>query len=335
VPGTGGPVASGAVHDLDVVGIGNALVDVITHADDGFLVEQGLVKGSMNLIDSERALSLYRAMGAGVEMSGGSAANTMTGIASFGGRGAYIGKVADDQLGEVFAHDLRAEGVAYRNPLADVGVPTGRCLVLVTPDAQRTMNTFLGVSSTLGPEDVDEELVASGSVVYLEGYLFDRPPSKEAYHKAAEVAHAAGGKVSLTLSDSFCVERHRSDFFELVEHKVDLLFANESELLALYQVDDFDDALQAVRGHCEVAAITRGKAGSIVVSGDEVHVVGAHDVAQVVDTTGAGDLYAAGFLYGWTHREPLADCARLGSLAAAEVIVHVGARPLVPLRTLV
>ena len=322
------------MHDLDVVGIGNALVDVIAHFDDTFLGAQELVKGAMTLIDSDRAHGLYAAMGSGVEMSGGSAANTMTGIASFGGRVGYIGKVADDQLGEVFGHDLRAVGVTFENAPALIGVSTGRCLIVVTPDAQRTMNTYLGVSSLLSPDDVDPDLVARGRVVYLEGYLFDRPQAKEAYFKAAAGAHAAGGRVSLTLSDSFCVDRHRDDFFRLVESAVDILFANEDELMALYQVADFDDALQAVRGHCEIAAITRGKAGSVVVSGDELHIIDAHPVDEVVDTTGAGDLYAAGFLYGFTHGSGLADCGRLGSLAAAEVISHVGARPLTSLRRL-
>ena len=325
---------SASVHDLDVVGIGNALVDVIAHFDDTFLGAQDLVKGAMTLIDSDRAHGLYAAMGSGVEMSGGSAANTMTGIASFGGRVGYIGKVADDQLGEVFGHDLRAVGVTFENAPALIGVSTGRCLIVVTPDAQRTMNTYLGVSSLLSPDDVDPDLVARGRVVYLEGYLFDRPQAKEAYFKAAAGAHAAGGRVSLTLSDSFCVDRHRDDFFRLVESAVDILFANEDELMALYQVADFDDALQAVRGHCEIAAITRGKAGSVVVTGDELHIIDAHPVDEVVDTTGAGDLYAAGFLYGFTHRLGLADCGRLGSLAAAEVISHVGARPLTSLRRL-
>jgi len=319
---------------LDVVGIGNALVDVITHADDEFLVAQQLVKGAMTLIDTDQAVRLYRAMGSGVEMSGGSAANTMTGIASFGGRTGYIGKVADDALGEVFGHDLRAEGVSFPNRRAHLDVPTGRCLIVVTPDAQRTMNTYLGVSALLGPDDVDAAFVARAKVVYLEGYLWDRDEAKEAYRKAAAAAHAGGGKVSLTLSDSFCVERHRGGFFELVEREVDILFANEQELMALYQVDDFDDALQAVRGHCEIAAITRGKAGSVVVSGAELHVIDAHPVPEVIDTTGAGDLYASGFLFGYTNGFSLADCGRLGSLAAAEVISHVGARPLEPLRRL-
>jgi sugar/nucleoside kinase (ribokinase family) len=322
------------VHDLDVVGIGNALVDVITHEDDAFLAAQDLAKGAMTLIDTEQAVALYAAMGSGLEMSGGSAANTMTGIASFGGRAGYIGKVAGDQLGDVFGHDLRAVGVAFANRPADLGVPTGRCLIVVTPDAQRTMNTYLGVSALLGPGDVDPELVARARVVYLEGYLWDRPEAKEAYRKAAAIAHDSGGKVSLTLSDSFCVERHRADFYDLVERQVDILFANEEEVCALYQLEDFDDALQAVRGQCEVAAITRGKAGSVVVSGSAMHLIDAHPVEHVLDTTGAGDLYAAGFLFGYTHGFPLADCGRLGSLSAAEVIAHVGARPLVELRRL-
>jgi sugar/nucleoside kinase (ribokinase family) len=322
------------VHAYDVVGIGNALVDVITHADDAFIAREALAKGSMTLIETDQAVALYRAMGSGIEMSGGSAANTMTGISSFGGRAAYIGKVSPDDLGEVFAHDMRAMGVAFGGPAPAGDIPTGRCLIIVTPDAQRTMNTYLGVSSTLGPDDVDDELVAAGKVVFMEGYLFDRPPAKEGYRKAAQVAHANGGKVSLTLSDSFCVDRHRDDFFALVESQVDILFANEDELKSLYQVEDFDDAVQAVRGHCEIAAITRGPAGSIVIAGPDVHVIDAHPVQQVLDTTGAGDLYAAGFLFGLTNGFGLADCGRFGSLAASEVISHVGARPLVPLRRL-
>jgi sugar/nucleoside kinase (ribokinase family) len=321
----------GQVHPYDVVGIGNALVDVIAHTEDGFLAREQLVKGSMNLIETDRAVQLYQAMGSGIEMSGGSAANTMTGISSFGGKAAYIGKVAPDDLGEVFAHDMRAVGVAFSGPAPRAEIPTGRCMILVTPDAQRTMNTYLGVSSTLGPDDVDDEVVAAGKVVFMEGYLFDRPPAKEGYRKAARIAHANGGKVSLSLSDSFCVERHREDFFALVESQVDVLFANEDELKSLYQVDDFDDAVQAVRGHCEIAAITRGKTGSVVIAGPELHVIDAHPCENVVDTTGAGDLYAAGFLFGLTNGFSLADCGRLGSIAASEVISHVGARPLTPL----
>lgn len=321
-------------YRYDVVGIGNALVDVITHHPDEFVEEQGIVKGSMTLVDAERALYLYEALGAGVEMSGGSAANTMTGIASFGGKAAYIGKVADDSLGEVFGHDLRAVGVAFQAVPAMIGVPTGRCLIIVTPDAQRTMNTCLGMAELLGPDDIDEELVASAQVVYLEGYLWDRPPAMEAYRKAAKIAHANGGKVSLSLSDSFCVHRHRHAFHDLVESEVDLLFANEAEILALYETDSLDEALRHVRGHCEVAAITLGKHGSVVLAGDATIEVPVEPVDEVVDTTGAGDLYAAGFLYGYTQGMPLAECGRLGSVAAAEVISHVGARPLVNLRRL-
>jgi sugar/nucleoside kinase (ribokinase family) len=322
------------VQDLDVVGIGNALVDVIAHHDDGFLDHHDLVKGAMTLIETERAVYLYDAIGSGVEMSGGSAANTMTGIASFGGRAAYIGKVGDDELGDAFRHDLRAVGVAFENPPSRDGVPTGRCIIVVTPDAQRTMNTYLGVSSLLTPDDVDDTLVTRGKVVYLEGYLFDRDGAKEAYRKAAAVAHGAGGKVSLTLSDSFCVDRHRDDFRELVERQVDLLFANEEELVALFGADSFDEAARAVSAHCEVAAVTRGPSGSVVLTRDGAVYVDAHPVPEVIDTTGAGDLYAAGFLYGYTQGRSLAACGRLGSIAAAEVISHVGARPLLPLHRL-
>jgi sugar/nucleoside kinase (ribokinase family) len=323
------------VHDLDVVGIGNALVDVIAHHEDGFLSDESLVKGSMTLIEAERAESLYRAMGAGIELSGGSAANTMTGVASFGGRAAYIGKVADDGLGEVFRHDLRAVGVAYENEPAASAVPTGRCMIVVTPDAQRTMNTFLGISALLVPDDIDVALVARARIVYLEGYLFDRDGAKHAYRKATAAAHAAGGKVSLTLSDSFCVDRHRDDFRDLVAGEVDVLFCNEDELMALYEVSSLDDAVDGVRGDCEIAAVTRGAEGSMIVTPDGVVSVAAHPIAEVVDTTGAGDLYAAGFLYGLTQGRGLAECGRLGSLASAEVIAHVGARPNVPLRRLV
>jgi sugar/nucleoside kinase (ribokinase family) len=322
------------VHDLDVVGIGNALVDVIAHHRDDFLAAEGLVKGAMTLIETDRAVALYRAMGAGVELSGGSAANTMTGVASFGGRAAYIGKVAADGLGDVFRHDLRAVGVLHQNVPAADSLPTGRCLIVVTPDAQRTMNTFLGVSSLLTPEDVDEALVGRAEYVYLEGYLFDRDGAKEAYRKAAAAAHAAGGKVSLTLSDSFCVDRHRHDFRDLVVNQVDLLFCNADELVSLYEVDSLEDAVGAVRGDCEVAAVTCGKEGSVVVTPDGVVPIAPHPVPEVVDTTGAGDLYASGFLYGLTHGRSLADCGRLGSVAASEVISHVGARPVVPLTRL-
>jgi sugar/nucleoside kinase (ribokinase family) len=320
--------------ELDVIGIGNALVDILSHADDALLARQGLVKGTMHLVDEARAHDLYEAMGPGVEMSGGSAANTVVGVASFGGRAHYVGKVRDDQLGEVFGHDLRATGVGYDTPRAVSGPPTGRCLILVTPDAQRTMSTFLGASVRLGPRDVDERLIARGKILYLEGYLFDPPEAQEAFRTAAAIAHRAGRKVALTLSDPFCVSRHRDAFLDLVEHHVDILFANEAEIGALYQVDDFDVALARVRGNCEVAALTRSAKGSVLVGDGRVHAVDADPVDAVVDTTGAGDLYAAGVLYGLSQGLDLPTCGRLGSLAAAEVITHVGARPMVPLAQL-
>jgi len=319
---------------IDVIGIGNALVDVLSHETDAFLERQGLAKGTMHLVDEARARELYDAMGQGVEISGGSAANTVVGVASFGGRAHYVGKVRDDQLGEVFGHDLRATGVGFDTPAAKAGPPTGRCLILITPDAQRTMSTFLGASVRLGLGDIDPGVIARGQVLYLEGYLFDPPEAQEAFRIAARAAHAAGRTVSLTLSDPFCVERHRAAFLDLVEHHVDILFANEAEICALYEVTDFDAALPRVRGHAEVAALTRGARGSVVVGGDEVHVVDPHPAAQLVDTTGAGDLYAAGFLFGWCRGRDLGACGRLGSLAAAEVISHVGARPMTPLATL-
>lgn len=323
-----------SARELDVIGIGNALVDVISHETDEFVAAQQLAKGTMLLIDEARAHELYAAMGPGIEISGGSAANTIVGIASFGGRAQYIGKVKDDQLGEVFSHDLRSMGVVYETPPATEGPPTGRSLILVTPDAQRTMNTFLGASVHLGPDDVDEELIGRGQILFLEGYLFDPPAAREAFRVAARMAHAAGRKVSLTICDPFCVDRHRDEFRDLVTHHVDILFANEAEICSLYEVGDFDTALQHVRGECEIAALTRGKRGSLLVAGDEVHVIDPYPVETLVDTTGAGDLYAAGVLYGLSQGFGLAHCGRLGSLAAAEVISHVGARPAVPLADL-
>ncbi|HEU4839841.1 MAG TPA: adenosine kinase [Ilumatobacteraceae bacterium] len=319
---------------FDVVGIGNALVDVIAHAGDSFLAEHALVKGSMELIDTDRAVQLYRALGTAVEMSGGSAANTMCGVASLGGRAAYIGKVSDDDLGAVFGHDMNALGVSFRRGAPEAETPTGRCIIVVTPDAQRTMNTYLGVSSLLSSDDLDEPAIADGAVLYMEGYLFDRDDAKKAFRRAAGVAHDAGRKVSLTLSDSFCVDRHRQDFAALVRDEVDILFGNSDELCSLYELATLDDAIARVRDECELAAITAGKEGSYVVTADRVVQVPAEPVARVLDTTGAGDLYAAGFLYGYTRDLPLEACGRIGSIAAAEVISHVGPRPLVELRTL-
>ena len=312
---------------FDVLGIGNAIVDVLTKADDAFLSQHGLVKGSMMLIDEARADTLYAAMGPGVEISGGSCGNTMAGVASFGGKGAYIGKVRDDQLGTVFGHDLRATGVSFETASATTGPATARCLILVTPDAQRTMNTYLGACTGLGPNDIDTARIGAAQVTYVEGYLWDAPAAKQAVLKAFDAAHAAGRKVSITLSDSFCVHRYRDEFRDLVRNKVDILFGNEAEIKALYEVETFEQALEAVRKDAKIAALTRSEKGSVVIKGGETYEVPAAPVAKVVDTTGAGDLYAAGFLFGFTHGKPLAECARLGGIAAAEVISHVGARP--------
>lgn len=319
---------------FDVVGIGNALVDIISHVDDAFIDTHGLVKGSMTLVDTDRALHLHRNLGTSVEMSGGSAANTVCGVASLGGRAAYIGKVSDDDLGGAFGHDLLAVGVRFAPGGPADGVPTGRCIIAVTDDAERTMNTYLGASSLLTPGDIDTEVVAAARVLYMEGYLYDRPEAKEAFRHAARASHEAGRLVSLTLSDSFCVDRHRDDFRALVTDEVDLLFGNSDELVALYETENLDEAVEAVRGDCRLAAITLGARGSIVVTPDDVVEVPAIGVSHVVDTTGAGDLYAAGFLFAHTRGDRLADCARIGAIAAAEVIGHVGPRPLVELRTL-
>lgn len=321
---------------LNIVGIGNAIVDVLSKGTDEFLDQHDLVKGTMSLIDADAADAVYGAMGPGVEVSGGSAANTMAGLSSLGGSAAFIGKVRDDQLGEVFSHDIRAIGVRYDTPPATEGLGTARCLIIVTPDAQRTMQTFLGASQDLGPDEIDADLVASAEITYLEGYLFDPPKAKEAFVKAARLAHDAGRKVALTLSDQFCVDRHRDDFRKLVEGHVDILFANESEIMSLYEVSSFDDALQAVRGKCETAALTRSEKGSVLLRGDdEVHVIDAAPVGKVVDTTGAGDLYAAGVLFGLTNGHDLPVAGKIGSIAAAEVISHMGARPEVPLKSLI
>jgi len=322
------------VTAYDVLAIGNAIVDVIASVDDAFLVRHDLVKGSMELVDAERAEKLYADMPPGVETSGGGAANTAVGVAALGGRAAFLGKVRDDQLGGVFAHDIRAAGVDFEVPAAPAGPPTARCLIVVTPDAERTMNTSLGIAGNIEIADVDEATVAGARVVYCEGFLWDRPQTKDTIRHAMRVAADAGNKVSLTLSDPFCVERHREEFMELIRSSVDVLFANESEITSLYEVAHFDDALQHVRDDCELAFLTRGAAGAVVVSGDEVHVVGAHALGPVVDTTGAGDQFAAGALYGLTAGYDVATCGRLGALAAGEVIAHVGPRPQHDLREL-
>jgi sugar/nucleoside kinase (ribokinase family) len=320
---------------FDVLGIGNAIVDVISRADDAFLAKHQLTKGSMMLIDEARAETLYAAMGPGVEVSGGSCGNTMAGIASLGGKGAYFGKVKKDQLGEVFSHDLKSIGVSFDTPAATTGPATARCLILVTPDAQRTMNTYLGACTGLGPADIDTAIVGAAQVTYVEGYLWDAPEAKKAVLKAFDAAHAAGRLVSITLSDSFCVDRYRDEFRDLVRNKVDILFGNEAEIKSLYQVDSFEAAMEAVRKEARIAALTRSEKGSVVIKGSETHAVPSAPVAKVVDTTGAGDLYASGFLYGFTRNKPLAECARLGGIAAAEIISHVGPRPETPLKDLI
>jgi sugar/nucleoside kinase (ribokinase family) len=320
---------------LDVVGIGNALVDVLSHESDEFVAAHDLTPGAMTLIDAERAEQLYAAMSPAVEISGGSAANTLVGIASLGGTAAFIGRVSGDELGAVFGHDIRAAGVEFTNQAAANGEPTGRSLIVVTPDSQRTMNTFLGAAAQLSPADVDHALIARAQVLYLEGYLWDMEDAKEAYRLAARAAHDAGNRVAFALSDAFCVDRHRDEFIDLVEREIDVLFANEAEIRSLYQVDAFDDALQRANHHCEIAVLTRSEKGAVIVSRDEVHVVDAQPVAHVVDTTGAGDLFAAGFLFGLTHGYHLGTAGRLGALAAAEVIGHLGARPETSLAELV
>jgi sugar/nucleoside kinase (ribokinase family) len=319
---------------IDVVGIGNAIVDVIAPADESFLAAQGFAKGAMTLIDAARAESLYAAMGPAIESSGGSAGNTMAGIASLGGAGAYIGKVRDDLLGNVFRHDITAIGVRFDTPAATEGPATARCLILVTADGQRTMGTYLGACVELGPEDIEAELIAGAGITYLEGYLFDPPQAQAAFRRAAAIAHGAGRRVALSLSDPFCVGRHRAAFRELVEGDIDILFANEAEICSLYETDDFAAAAAAVRGHVAVAALTRSAAGSVILAGSLSYTVAAKPVARVVDTTGAGDLYAAGVLFGLTRGLPLPTCGRIGSLCAAEIISHVGARPEIGLKGL-
>jgi sugar/nucleoside kinase (ribokinase family) len=312
----------------DVLGIGNAIVDVLARTDDDFLVRQNMRKGAMTLIDEERATAIYDAMGPAVEISGGSAANTIVGCASLGGRAAFVGKVKDDELGRVFAHDIRAAGVAFDTPPASDGPSTARCYVLVSPDGERTMNTYLGAAQDLHPRDIDPETIAVSAITYLEGYLWDPKHAKDAFLKAAAAAHEANRLVALTLSDAFCVDRWRDEFLGLVRAgTVDLLFANEAELHSLYQTADFDTALAALRREARLAVVTRSARGCVVVTRDQTLAVPAATVERVVDTTGAGDLFAAGFLYGLSQGAGHERAASLGALAAAEVIQHLGARP--------
>jgi sugar/nucleoside kinase (ribokinase family) len=330
-----GSIISMTAARYDVLGIGNAIVDVLARTDDDFLVRQNMRKGAMTLIDEERATSIYDAMGPAVEISGGSAANTIVGCASLGGRAAFVGKVRDDELGRVFAHDIRAAGVAFDTPPAFDGPSTARCYVLVSPDGERTMNTYLGAAQDLHPSDIDPATIAASAITYLEGYLWDPKHAKDAFLKAAAAAHEAKRLVALTLSDAFCVDRWRDEFLGLVRAgTVDLLFANEAELHSLYQTADFDTALAALRGEARLAVVTRSEKGCVVVSRDKVLAVPAAPVERVVDTTGAGDLFAAGFLYGVSQGASHERAASLGALAAAEVIQHLGARPETSLKAL-
>jgi sugar/nucleoside kinase (ribokinase family) len=320
---------------LDVVGIGNAIVDVLVQADERFLGDHGLTKGTMALVDEAQAERLYASVGAGLETSGGSAANTLAGIAQLGGRAGFIGRVRDDQLGAIFSHDIRAVGTRFETPSVTSGPSTARCLILVTPDAQRTMCTYLGASVALEPEDLDLEMVAQAQVLYLEGYLWDSDAAKRAFIAAAEVARAHGGEVALSLSDAFCVERHRESFQELVDGHVDILFANEMEITSLYRSNSFEEAVEQVSGRCRVAALTRSEQGSLVLADGQSHRIEPVELGPLVDTTGAGDLYAAGFLHGWTRGETPVRCGRLGSLCAGQVVTQLGPRPQVNLAELV
>ena len=318
---------------FDVLGLGNAIVDVIARAEDDFLVAHGMHKGTMALIDEARAQAIYDAMGPAVESSGGSAANTIVGVASFGGRAAFVGKVKDDELGRAFAHDIRAAGVVFDTPPAADGPSTARCYVMVTPDGERTMNTYLGAAQDLHPADVDPGMVAAAAITYLEGYLWDPPHAKEAFRKAAKIAHDAGRKVALTLSDAFCVDRYRAEFVDLIRTgTVDLVFANERELHSLYQTADFDTAVKALRQDARLAVVTRSEKGCVVVGKDNNVTVPAVPIERLVDATGAGDLFAAGFLFGLARGRDHRTAAQLGALAASEVIQHIGARPEVNLK---
>lgn len=312
---------------FDVIGIGNAIVDIIGRCDDDFLARHAATKGNMHLVDAEKIAALYSDMGPAVEISGGSAANTLVGLSSFGGKGAFIGKIADDEFGKIFAHDIKASGVEFASQPVAGKAPTSRSLILVTPDGERTMNTFLGISTDLDEAEVDANLIKASKIVYLEGYLFDQPAAKAAFRQAVSIARAANRKVALTLSDGFCVDRHRDEFLTLIREGIDILFANEEEIKSLYQTDDFEVAASKTATDTELAALTRSAKGSVILSGSERIEIPVSPVPQVVDTTGAGDLYAAGFLYGLTSGKDLATSGRLGSIAAAEIISHLGARP--------
>lgn len=320
---------------FEVAGIGNAIVDVLSFSDDAFLAKHKLVKGTMTLVDGARADTIYKAKGQSTECSGGSVANTLAGMASLGAKTAFIGKVSNDQLGSIFVHDLHAVGVHFSTPPLIGGPATASCLVLVTPDAQRTMATYIGACATVSEGDIDEEIITHAAITYIEGYLWDTGNAKAAIRKAMQLARGAERKIALTLSDTFCVDRHREEFLQLMARDVDILFANEAELKSLYQTEDIDYALAKLRGVCDVAAVTRSEKGSIILTAEEVVIAPTKPVAKVVDTTGAGDLYASGFLYGLTRGWDLKSCAMLGNSCAGEIITQLGARSLRPLKELV
>lgn len=318
----------------DVTGIGNAIVDIIGRCDEAFLAKVGATKGSMRLVDAFEISDIYAVMGPAVEISGGSAANTIAGVASLGGKAGFIGKIAEDDFGRIFSHDIRSTGVAFTSQPVPGNTPTSRSLILVTPDGERTMNTFLGISTTLDAGQLDRDMIKHSAVLYLEGYLFDQPLAKQAFRDAALLAKSNGRKVALTLSDGFCVDRHRAEFLDLIRSGVDILFANENEIKSLYETTSFDDAAAKVRKDAKLAVLTRSAKGSVIFDGASVTTVAADPVEQVVDTTGAGDLYAAGFLYGHARGLSHETSGKLASMAAGEVISHIGARPAVPLAEL-
>lgn len=323
-------------HRYNVAAIGNALVDIIAEANDAFLQQHSIAKGGMTLIDTHRAEQLYAAIGPAVEMSGGSAANTVAGIASLGGTAAFMGKVNDDQLGSIYQHDLKSQGVHFATRTTHRrGTPTGRCIILVTPDAERSMNTYLGAAVEFSQNDVDETTIQNAQVTYLEGYLYDQPAAKKAFRHAAQITHAAGRQLALTLSDVFCVERHRGEFLDLIKNNVDILFANQNELMALCQTQDIESAVATVREQCKIAVTTMSAKGAVVTAGAATHQIQAMPVAKPVDTTGAGDLFAAGFLFGLTNGRSIDDAGHIGALAAAEIISHYGPRPQKSLKSLI
>ena len=320
---------------FDVLAIGNAIVDILAHEDETFLTYNGLNKGTMSIVNDSAFKGIYTQIEPVNICSGGSAANSIFGIVSLGARGAFIGKISDDDLGNKFRQDMRSNGVYFQTPASKDGPGTATCVVLVTPDAERTMQTYLGACVELGPEDINVDDVGAAKITFLEGYLWDPPAAKEAFLKAAHLAHHAGRKVSLSLSDPFCVERHREDFVELVENHIDILFANEDEILSLYKMNTFEEALKAIQGRCEIVALTRGALGCVILQGKDVEVLGSATADRVVDTTGAGDAFAAGFLAGYTQGNDVTVAARMGNIAAAEVISHMGARPSLDLKSLV